>query len=252
MVFYGVGMVFHRMRVRPYRVRMVVDLVCMCGNPVRVRRMRMRARPNERLVSVNGFPVACRCEAGVLRNTVVMHGLSVRLAREHVRGLERRSAGGLPAAGGGRRAAAGARCLPAAGARCLSTAGGGRLSTAAADSFLIRPERLELDIEEHFVNAYHRVGDIELQFRRMRCVGVIREIIDLLVGRALCVCLGNEGAALQVGNTARYILRLVGNRYRDVSRVALCIRFLNADDAGTEVNSVGLVHDADDFARAEL
>ena len=30
------------------------------------------------------------------------------------------------------------------------------------------------------------------------------------------------------------------------------IRFLNADDAGTEVNSVGLVHDADDFARAEL
>ena len=126
------------------------------------------------------------------------------------------------------------------------------MSTAAADSFLIRPERLELDIKEHFVNAYHRVRDIELQFRRMRCVGVIREIIDLLVGRALRVCLGNEGAALQVGNTARYILRLVGNRYRDVSRVALCIRFLNADDAGTEVNSVGLVHDADDLARAEL
>ena len=91
-----------------------------------------------------------------------------------------------------------------------------------------------------------------MQFRRMRCVGVIREIIDLLVGRALCVCLGNEGSALQVGNTARYILRLVGNRYRDVSRVALCIRFLNADDAGTEVNSVGLVHDANDLARAEL
>lgn len=75
MVFYGVGMVFHRMRVRPYRVRMVVDLVCMCGNPVRVRRMRMRTRPNERLVSVNGFPVACRCKAGVLRNAVVS-GLS--------------------------------------------------------------------------------------------------------------------------------------------------------------------------------
>lgn len=75
MVFYGVGMVFYRMRVRPYRVRMVVDLVCMRGNPVRVRRMRMRSRPNERLVSVNGFPVACRCEAGVLRNAVVKKSL---------------------------------------------------------------------------------------------------------------------------------------------------------------------------------
>ena len=99
----------------------------------------MRTRPNKCFVAVNGFSVAGRCEAGVLRNAVVMHGLSVRLAREHVRGLERRSAGGLPAAGGGRRAAAGA-CR-------LSTAGGCRLSTAAADSFLIRPERLELDIE---------------------------------------------------------------------------------------------------------
>ena len=126
------------------------------------------------------------------------------------------------------------------------------MPASAADSFLIRPKRLELDIEEHFVNAYHRVGDIELQFRRVRRVGVIGEIIDLLVGRALCVCLADKGAALQVGNAPRYILRLVGNRHRDVSRVALCIRFLHADDTGTEVNPVGLVHDADDFARAKL
>ena len=61
-VFYGVSMVFHRMRMCAYPVRVVVDFVRMRRNPVRVRRVNMSPRPNERLVTVNGFPVAGRSE----------------------------------------------------------------------------------------------------------------------------------------------------------------------------------------------
>lgn len=195
-VFDGVGVVFDRVRVRAYPVSVVVDFVRMCRNPVRVRRVDMSAGRHPVRPVYDLETRIADSKVSPARESVVVYGLSARLARDHVRGLERRRAGCLSAAGAGRLPATRRGRGAAAGACRLSTAAGGRLSASAADSLFIRAERLELDIEEHFVNAYNGVRDIELQFRRVSRVGIIGEIIDLLVGRALRVCLSNKGAAL--------------------------------------------------------
>ena len=84
------------------------------------------------------------------------------------------------------------------------------MPASAADGFLVGSERLKLDIKQHFVDTDNRVGDKKPESRRVSRVGIVREIIDLLICRALCVCLADKGAALQVGNAPGYVLRLVG------------------------------------------
>ena len=86
----------------------------------------------------------------------------------------------------------------------------------------------------------------------MSSVGIVGEIIDLLICRALCVCLADKGAALQVGNAPGYVLRFVGYGNGHLARVALCVVFGDGNDTGTEIYAVGLVYDADDLARPKL
>ena len=132
-------------------------------------------------------------QMSALRDIVIMHRLSVCLIREDVRALEGRPARGLPAAGGRRLASAGGSRRAAAGGGSRTAAGGGRLSASASDSLLKGPERLKLDIEEHFVYADDRLVDIDFHGRRVVCVRIVREVIDLLICGPLRVGLPNEG-----------------------------------------------------------
>ena len=131
----------------------------------------------------------------------------------------------------------------------MSAAGARRLPAAALDGPLERPKRLKLDIEEHFVYTDDGLRNIELEGRRVSRVRVIRKIINLLICGALRVGLPDKGAALQVGDTPGYILRLVRKRDRDRSGVALCVVLCHAYDTGTEVYFVLVVDNADDFPR---
>ena len=147
-----------------------------------------------------------------------------------IRARERNGGARLPAAGARRRSTAGGGRRPAAAGRgstaarrCGSTAaargrrtaaGACRLPASSADRFLVGPESLKLDIEEHFIYSYHVGGDIEPEGRRVCGVGVVGKVVNLLICRALCVGLPNEGPVLQVRNAPGYILRFVRERYR--------------------------------------
>ena len=125
------------------------------------------------------------------------------------------------------------------------------MSASASDSLLKGPERLKLDIEEHFVYADDRLVDIDFHGRRVVCVRIVREVIDLLICGPLRVGLPNEGPALQVRNAPGYVFRLVRNRHAHGSGVALRVVLCHAHDTGSEVYPVLVVHDTDDFTRPE-
>ena len=125
------------------------------------------------------------------------------------------------------------------------------MPAAASDGFFKRPERLELYVEEHFIYTNDRLVDIDFHGRRVRRVRIVREVVDLLICGPLCVCLPNEGPALQVRNAPGYVFRLVREGDGHVSGVALCVVLDYAHDTGTEVYAVLVVHYADDFARPE-
>ena len=125
------------------------------------------------------------------------------------------------------------------------------MSASASDSLLKGPERLKLDIEKHFVYADDRLVDIDFHGRRVVCVRIVREVIDLLICGPLRVGLPNEGAALQVRNAPGYVFRLVRYRHAHGSGVALRVVLCHAHNAGAEVYPVLVVHDTDDFTRPE-
>ena len=82
-------------------------------------------------------------------------------------------------------------------------------------------------------------------------VGIVRKVIHLLIRRALRVCLADKRPALQIGYAARYVLRLVRNGHGHAARVAAYVILAHAHDAGAESDSVFIVYDADNLARAK-